>query len=374
MMSETVKYGQGSKMRSGDLLNQKRSRDYGIEIGNLKTGKLNAITDVAGVTVGHVTLSKDDMQTGVTAIIPHAGDLFHEKLIASSHVINGFGKAIGTIQLAELGTLETPIVLTNTLNVGTAANAVIDYMLEKNPDIGSTTGTVNPVIGECNDMFLNDVRARFVKETDVRKALNETSMEFEEGAVGAGRGMLCYSLKGGIGSASRVITAANAEYTIGVLVLSNFGMLSDLTIDGNPIGKELKKKILQSLEEQDKGSVMIVVATDLPVSERQLNRLLKRSVTGLSRTGSIITNGSGEIVLGFSTATKIPHVKPEQCLTIETIHEEDIDQAFRAVGEATEEAVLNSLITAEAVVGRDGNNRPTLKNLLEKYNITFTKS
>ncbi|ANU28539.1 aminopeptidase [Planococcus versutus] len=359
-------------MRSEDLLNQKRIRDFGIEIGNLKTGKLNAITDVAGVSVGHVTLSEGNMQTGVTAIIPHTGDLFHEKLIASSHVINGFGKTTGTIQLGELGTLETPIVLTNTLNVGTATNAVIDYMLEKNPEIGTTTGTVNAVIGECNDMFLNDVRARFVKEADVHKALNETSMEFEEGAVGAGRGMLCYSLKGGIGSASRVITATNVDYTIGVLVLSNFGMLSDLIIDGNPIGKKLKKKILQSLEEQDKGSVMIVVATDLPVSERQLNRILKRSVTGLSRTGSIITNGSGEIVLGFSTATKIPHMKPAQCLTIKTIHEEDIDQAFRAVGEATEEAVLNSMITAEVVVGRDGNSRPTLKNLLEKYDIIFS--
>ncbi|ANU13136.1 P1 family peptidase [Planococcus halocryophilus] len=353
------------------MKNQKRIRDYGVEIGTLKTGELNAITDVAGVTVGHVTLSGGNIQTGVTAIKPHQGDLFHEKLIASCHIINGFGKTMGTIQLAELGVLETPIVLTNTLNVGTAANAVIEYMLEKNDDIGRTTGTVNPIVGECNDMFLNDVRGRFVKEEHVRRALDETSEEFEEGAVGAGRGMLCYSLKGGIGSASRMVELTNASYTIGVLVLSNFGMLSDLTVRGNPIGKELKKQTLQSLEEQDKGSIMIVVATDLPVSERQLNRILKRSVTGLSRTGSIITNGSGEIVLGFSTANKIPHNKPPQALTIETIHEEDIDDAFRAVGEATEEAVLNSLITAEAVVGRDGNSRPALKELLEKFNLTL---
>jgi len=353
------------------LKNQKRIRDYGVEIGTLKTGELNAITDVAGVTVGQVTLSGGNMQTGVTAIKPHQGDLFHEKLIASSHVINGFGKTMGTIQLAELGVLETPIVLTNTLNVGTAANAVIEYMLEKNEDIGRTTGTVNPIVGECNDMFLNDVRGRFVKEEHVRRALDETGEEFEEGAVGAGRGMLCYSLKGGIGSASRMIELTNARYTIGVLVLSNFGMLSDLTVGGKPIGKKLKIQILQSLDEQDKGSVMIVVATDLPVSERQLNRILKRSVTGLSRTGSIITNGSGEIVLGFSTANKIPHNKPSQALTIETIHEEDIDEAFRAVGEATEEAVLNSLITAEAVVGRDGNSRPALKELIEKFNLTL---
>lgn len=351
--------------------NQKRIRDYGVEIGSMKPGVLNAITDVAGVTVGHVTLSDGNMQTGVTAILPHQGDLFHDKLIASSHVINGFGKTMGTIQLAEIGTLETPIVLTNTLSVGTAANAVIDYMLDKNPDIGTTTGTVNPVIGECNDMFLNDVRGRFVKEQHVRQALDHTSVEFEEGAVGAGRGMLCYSLKGGIGSASRIFELGHGAYTIGVLVLSNFGMLSDLTVSNNPIGKELKKHILQSCQEEDKGSVMVIVATDLPLSERQLNRILKRTVTGLSRTGSIITNGSGEIVLGFTTANKIPHTKPPQCLTMETIHEEDMDEAFRAVGEATEEAVLNSLITAETLVGRDGNKRPALKVLLEKFKLSL---
>lgn len=356
------------------MRNQKRIRDYGVEIGKMKPGTLNAITDVEGVTVGHVTLSDGNMQTGVTAILPHQGDLFHDKLIASSHVINGFGKTIGTIQMAELGTLETPIVLTNTLNVGTAANAVIDYMLERNPDIGNTTGTVNPVIGECNDMFLNDVRGRFVKEEHVQQALDNTSIEFEEGAVGAGRGMLCYSLKGGIGSASRIVELVHGKYTIGVLVLSNFGMLSDLTVNGNPVGKELKKNILQSHEEKDKGSVMVLVATDLPLSERQLNRILKRAVTGLSRTGSIITNGSGEIVLGFSTANKIPHAKPSQCLAIETIHEDDMDEAFRAVGEAAEEAVLNSLITAEAVVGREGNTRPALKELLEKYTVALRSS
>ncbi|WP_298828666.1 P1 family peptidase [uncultured Planococcus sp.] len=353
------------------MRNQKRIRDYGVEIGKMKPGVLNAITDVEGVSIGHVTLSEGDMQTGVTAILPHQGDLFHEKLIASSHVINGFGKTMGTIQLAELGTLETPIVLTNTLNVGTAANAVIDYMLEKNPDIGNTTGTVNPVIGECNDMFLNDVRGRFVKEEHVRQALDNTAVEFEEGAVGAGRGMLCYSLKGGIGTASRIMEQEHGTYTIGVLVLSNFGMLSDLTIDGNPIGEALKKNIQQTHKEEDKGSVMVIVATDLPLSERQLNRILKRAVTGLSRTGSIITNGSGEIVLGFSTANKIPHAKPEKTLSIETIHEDDLDEAFRAVGEAVEEAVLNSLITAEAVVGRYGNERPALKELLEKYAMTL---
>ena len=353
------------------MFNQKRIRDYGVEIGRFETGSRNAITDVEGVTVGHVTLSEQNMQTGVTAILPHPGNIFKEKLIASSHVINGFGKTMGTIQMAELGTLETPILLTNTLSVGIAADTLIDYMLERNPEIGRTTGTVNPIIGECNDMFLNDVRAKFVKPEHVLQALENASSEFEEGAVGAGRGMLCYSLKGGIGSASRIMEMGHGKYTIGVLVLSNFGILSDLLVKGKAVGEELKKAILESYKEEDKGSVMIIVATDLPVSERQLNRIIKRSVAGLSRTGSIITNGSGEIAIGFSTANKIPHEKSGQPLEIKQIHEEEMDIAFRAAGEATEEAVLNSLITAEAVVGRDGNERPAFKDLIEKFGITL---
>ncbi|WP_203333499.1 P1 family peptidase [Planococcus beigongshangi] len=351
--------------------NQKRIRDYGVEIGRLKPGPRNAITDIEGVTVGHVTLSDGNSQTGVTAILPHQGNIFKEKLIASSHVINGFGKTMGTIQMEELGTLETPILLTNTLGVGVAADTLFDYMLEQNPEIGRSTGTVNPVIGECNDMFLNDIRAKFVKREHVLEALHNTSADFEEGAVGAGRGMLCYSLKGGIGSASRLIELAHGTYTTGVLVLSNFGILSDLLVKGKAIGQELKEALCDDHKEEDKGSVMIIVATDLPVSERQLNRILKRSVAGLSRTGSIITNGSGEIVLGFSTATRIPHDKPEGLLTIPQIHEEDMDEAFRAVGEATEEAVLNSLVTAEEVIGRDGNKRPAFKDLIEKFDVSL---
>lgn len=351
------------------MFGQKRIRDYGVEIGRLEIGSHNAITDVEGVTVGHVTLSENNMQTGVTAILPHQGNIFKEKLIASSHVINGFGKTMGTIQIMELGTLETPILLTNTLSVGLAADTLIDNMLEKNPEIGRTTGTVNPVIGECNDMFLNDVRAKFVKPEHVLQALENTSSEFREGTVGAGTGMLCYSLKGGIGSSSRIMDMDHGKYTIGVLVLSNFGILSDLLVKGKAVGQELKAAILESYKEEDKGSIMIIVATDLPVSERQLNRIIKRSVTGLSRTGSIITNGSGEVIIGFSTATKIPHDKPEHFLTIPQIHEDDIDLAFRAVGEATEEAVLNSLVTAETVIGRDGNERPAFKDLIQKFNI-----
>ncbi|UTE79348.1 P1 family peptidase [Rossellomorea sp. KS-H15a] len=348
---------------------QKRIRDYEVNIGKLETGPNNSITDVEGVTVGHVTLSEKDRQTGVTAILPHQGNLFKEKLISSTHVINGFGKTMGTIQINELGTLETPILLTNTLSIGTAADALIDYMLEQNPEIGRTTGTVNPVVCECNDMFLNDIRARFITKDHFRQALENTSSFVEEGTVGAGTGMLCYSLKGGIGTASRIMKMEHGTYTMGVLVLTNFGILSDLTINGRAIGEELKEKILQSCEEQDKGSIIIIAGTDLPVSERQLNRIIKRTITGLSRTGSIITTGSGEVVIGFSTATKIPHDQTSQFMSVPMIHEEEIDLAFRAIGEATEEAVLNSLITATHVVGRDGNERPALKDLLEKYTI-----
>jgi D-aminopeptidase len=220
-------------------------------------------------------------------------------------------------------------------------------------------------------MFLNDIREKFVKKEHVLEALENASTEFKEGAVGAGTGMLCYSLKGGIGSASRIMEMKHRKYTMGVLVLSNFGILEDLRINGKAAGQELADAMNQSYKDKDKGSIMIIVATDLPVSERQLNRIIKRSVTGLSRTGSIITNGSGEIVIGFSTATRIPHENPEHCLLMPMIHEEDIDLAFRAVGEATEEAILNSLVTAESVVGRDGNMRPALKDLIEEFTISL---
>ncbi len=353
------------------MLGQKRIRDYGVKIGKLEPGEWNAISDVSDLTVGHTTLSDGDQQTGVTAVIPHQGNIFKEKLIASSHVINGFGKTMGTIQINELGTLETPIVLTNTLNAGTAAQALMKHTMLQNPEIGRTTGTVNPVVGECNDMFLNDVRAQFVQEQDIFHALDSAGSEFKEGTVGAGTGMLCYSLKGGIGTSSRKLTLEHGEYTMGVLVVSNFGILSDLTVNGQPLGRELKSALLEIREEKDKGSIMIIAATDLPVSERQLNRILKRASTGLSRTGSIMTTGSGEIVLGFSTATKIPHEKPAECLNLKMIHEEDMDLAFRAIGEAVEEAVLNSLITASHVKGRNGHERPALKDLLEKFELSF---
>lgn len=355
--------------RGRALTKVKRIRDFGVPIGKLPTGPKNAITDVKGVTIGHVTLDQDHAQTGATAIHPHQGNIFQEKLVAASHVINGFGKSMGMMQIDELGTIESPIVLTNTLNVGTAADALIQYMLDKNPDIGRTTGTINPVVAECNDMILNDICAQFVTKEHVLEALKNTSKNVQEGSVGAGRGMVCYSLKGGIGTSSRIIELAHGTYTLGILVLTNFGKLEDLVIHGNPIGKDLKQTLSSLDQPEDKGSIIGIVGTDLPVSSRQLKRILKRSVTGLSRTGSIISHGSGEVFIGFSTATKIPHQKAKDLITLPMIHEEDMNLTFRAMGEVTEEAVLNSLITAESIIGRDGNKRPALKDLLKKYDI-----
>ncbi|ASF41237.1 aminopeptidase [Halobacillus halophilus] len=351
-------------------MSQLRIRDFGIDIGTLSTGRRNAITDVEGVRVGHCTLSERSTQTGVTAILPHEGNIFKEKLIASNHIINGFGKTMGTVQMNELGTLETPILLTNTLGIGTASEALIEYMLERTPEIGRSTGSVNPVVGECNDMILNDIRDLSIEKEHVVQALEDASSEFPEGSVGAGRGMVCYSLKGGVGSSSRLVELHHGTYTIGVLVLTNFGRMGDLLVNGRPVGEQLSRHVEVS-NEADKGSVMVVVATDLPVSERQLNRIIKRSVTGLSRTGSLITTGSGDVVIGFSTAAKIPYKADTPLLSFQTIHEEDIDEAFRAVSEATEEAVLNSLITADSVTGRDGNKAQALRSLLEKYPVTL---
>lgn len=320
-------------------------------------GHSNRITDVEGVLVGHETLSEGSVQTGVTAVLPHGGNVFREKVTAASHVINGYGKTSGMMQLEELGELETPLLLTNTLGVGSCLNALLDHALEENEEIGRTSGTVNPVVGECNDMFLNDIRSRSITTEHARRAIRAAGREFREGSVGAGRGMLCYSMKGGIGSSSRLISVDKVTYTLGVLVLTNFGVMSDLTFHGKQIGKYWADKV-KAEPHEDKGSIMIIVATDLPVTHRQLTRILKRSVTGLSRTGSFIGNGSGDVVIGFTTAKNQPRL-PDHLL----------DGAFRAVGEAVEEAIFRSLQESEPVTGRNGFRPPTWSELMGKYPI-----
>jgi len=344
----------------------KRIRDYGIQIGTLEIGPKNLITDVQGVTVGHVTLNQGDMKTGVTAIIPHQGNLFKEKVMAASYVINGFGKSIGTVQIDEMGTIETPIILTNTLSVGVCSHALIQYMLNQNEEIGRTTGTINPVVCECNDMLLNDIRAGYVKEDHVFQAIQRSKVSFEEGAVGAGTGMVCFGLKGGIGSSSRIVETSYGKYTIGVLVLSNFGQMEHFRLNGIPVGQKLCKIVQSPIRnEEDKGSIIIVVATDLPLTERQLKRIIKRTSVGLARTGSYFGNESGDIVIGFSTANKISHYPTSELRYVTSIHEAEINQAFIAVADATEEAILNSLITSETTIGRNGHTAYSLKEYIE---------
>ncbi|KMK75377.1 D-aminopeptidase [Alkalihalobacillus pseudalcaliphilus] len=343
-------------------------------MGKMEPGERNSISDVAGVTVGHVTINKGGVQTGVTAILPHQGNIFQDKLVAATHILNGFGKTVGTIQINELGTIETPIILTNTLSVGTATEGLIDYMIEQNSEIGATTGTVNPVVGECNDMKLNDIRGRHIQTKHVKEAIQQASADFDEGAVGAGRGMVCYSLKGGIGSASRKIPLHHGLYTLGVLTLTNFGQLEDLTINNRLLGRELTEKMNTVPNEKDQGSVIVILATDLPVSERQLKRIIQRSVIGLAKTGAQIANGSGDIMIGFSTATKIPHQPNGRLLTIPTIHEEEIDLAFRAASEATEEAVLSSLISVshDEAYKKQSSEVMTLLQCLTKFDVRLS--
>lgn len=333
-----------------------------LKIGKLPKGKNNLITDVKGVKVGHKTLDNGNIKTGVTAIIPHSDNIFREKLISSSYVINGFGKSIGLVQINELGTLETPIILTNTLSVGTCSTALVKYMLKENEDIGVTTGTVNPVVCECNDGYLNDIRGLHVKEEDVFDAIENAEINFKEGNIGAGTGMSCYQLKGGIGSASRVLKLDDKEYTIGSLVLSNFGLKEDLLVDGIKVGEKILEK---EREELEKGSIIIILATDIPMNERQLKRIARRVPIGLARTGSHIGNGSGDIVIAFSTANRIKHYEDRDIVSIKIINENIIDKVFRGVIECVEEAVISSLLHSEKTIGTSEHKRESLKKYID---------
>lgn len=344
-------------------MENKRIREYGIVVGNMKTGEKNLITDVNGVKVAHVTLNKGAVKTGVTAVLPHGGNMFKEKVVAATHVINGFGKTIGTVQIEELGTIETPIILTNTLNVGKACDALVEYMLEQNEDIGVSTGTVNPVVCECNDGFLNDIRARHVEKEHVFQCIENAGEIFEEGSVGAGTGMSCYGLKGGIGSSSRAFELDGKNYVVGALVLSNFGVKEDLTMNGIKAGRLIWDK--QYENEAEKGSIIVIIATDAPMSYRQLKRVARRAQSGICKTGSFTGNGSGDVVIAFSTANKILHYENRDIVECKVINENKIDKVFRGAAESVEEAVLNSMVCAETTVGRDGNTRHSLKEHMD---------
>lgn len=351
--------------RGSDMNEQRRIRDYGVVIGTLPIGKTNSITDVPGVTVGHCTVSEGSVQTGVTAVFPHGGNLFRDKVMAACHVINGFGKTAGTIQIEELGTIETPIVLTNTLSVGIAYDAVVQRLLAENPDIGLTTGTVNPVICECNDGYLNDIRGGHVKQDHVWQALDAAGPTFDQGAVGAGTGMSCYGLKGGIGSASRQITLDQTIFTLGAFVLANFGLIDDLTVDGKRAGLSIKRLEEEKTRQKEQGSIIVILATDVPVTERQLKRLARRAAIGIARTGSFIANGSGDVVISFTTANRVNHDEQRGIVPLRSINENQINPLFRAVAESVEEAILNALVAADPIQGRDGHMRRSLAEYME---------
>ena len=347
----------------------KKIRDYGLTIGDMKTGKNNSITDVEGVTVGHKTLDNGEIKTGITAILPHNDNLFKHKVVAASHVINGFGKSTGLIQIDEIGTIETPIVLTNTLSVGAASEGVIQYMLESNKDIGRTTGSINPVIGECNDGVLNDIRAMKITKEDVIECIKNTGEDFLQGNVGAGTGMVCFDLKGGIGSSSRLVTLDNKDYTVGILVLSNYGTLNDLVVNKKEVGKIIKKDMRNHEKTEDKGSIMIILATDIPVLPSHLKRLLKRTQNGIARTGAYNGNGSGDVAIGFSTANIIDHYSESSFYDIKTIRNDKIDHVFKATVEATEEAILNSMVCSNTSVGRDNKEIKSLRDYIDKLDL-----
>jgi len=333
------------------LMGQKtRPRDMGLEIGLFRTGKWNAITDVAGVTVGHETIIENDsVRTGVTVIIPHQGGLYKEKVMAAVHVTNGYGKAVGFTQIEELGTIETPIALTNTLNTFLVANAIVDYMISENPDIRS----VNPVVGETNDSGLNDIRGRHVTKKHVFSAIqNAKGGPVAEGSVGAGTGTRALGFKGGIGTASRVLPKEAGGYTVGVLVQTNFG--GSLMINGAPVGRELKVSPFASRipYDEDEGSCMIVIATDAPLSNRNLKRMAKRVDHAFGRVGAYSSNGSGDYAIIFSTHKA--NSSDGLTTTREEMKNRHMNGLFMATVEATEEAIINSLFMAETVSSRYG--------------------
>jgi D-aminopeptidase len=355
-----------------------RVRELGIVIGDMTPGRLDAITDVKGVRVGHVTINKGSgrlkpgegpARTGVTAILPHGGDLWRDKVPAATWVLNGTGEMTGSIWIDTQGALEVPILLTNTMNIGRVMDGVVDYMLKRYPDIGIGDDVVAPTIAECDDSFLNDARGRHVSPADTVRAIEEAKEgPVAEGAVGAGTGMMSYQFKGGIGTASRVLRTEDGGWTVGVLVNANMGRRRDLTVAGVPVGREITDLLPGEPSEahgagpgaapddaaDPDGSIIIVVATDAPLDHLKLKRLASKAALGLARTGSIANHGSGDIFLAFSTGNRVPHYPKPLTYTLTVVADDHLDPIFRAAEEATEEAILNALAMATTTVGRDG--------------------
>lgn len=348
-----------------------RLRDLGITIGRIPTGPFNAITDVDGVAVGHSTIirghgprvpGKGPVRTGVTAILPNNNRVFVDRVVGGGFILNGAGEVSGLTQVMEWGLIETPILLTNTLSVGTCSEAAVRYMVERFPGIGAEHDVVIPLVGECDDSWLNDVTGHHVRERHVVEAISSAqSGPVAEGNVGGGTGMITCDLKGGIGTSSRRLPASDGGYTIGVLVMSNFGRLTDLRVDGVPVGELLE----QHFATHDKrrvnyGSIITVIATDAPVTSQQLCRMAKRAALGIGRCGSYAANNSGEIVVAFSTGNVIPRTNELHPTSLFVLPDTRIDPLYRATVEATEEAILNALCMATSMEGVGGHFAPAL--------------
>lgn len=336
-------------------------------VGRLPSGALDAITDVRGVAVGHCTLADGATQTGATVLLPQPGNLFLHKLPAGLAVINGFGKSVGLMQVQELGVLESPIALVNTFAVGTASTALIRDALAQNPELACSLPTLNPLVFECNDGWLNDARVLALQESHVAQALAtarnaQDQASFEQGSVGAGRGMSCHGLKGGIGSASRHLTWQGQHYQLGALVLANQGRPNALTIAGRRIGAQLQARLAPT-DGPERGSIIVLLATDAPLDARQLARVARRAAAGLARTGSDYGHGSGDIALAFSTAWRVPQLASEPMPAVALLHESALDGFFQAAAEATEQAILHALFAATSVAGRNGHMRHALTEL-----------
>ncbi|MCJ8054977.1 P1 family peptidase [Shinella curvata] len=340
----------------------KTAREWGLmPESRLAVGPDNAITDVPGVAVGHRSLRGEGLFTGVTAVLPHAGDLFRVKPRAAVEVINGFGKSAGLMQVAELGTIETPILLTNTFGVAACTEALIRRAIAANPAIGRKTSTVNPLVFECNDGSINDIQALAVTPDDAMAALDAARPgPVEQGAVGAGSGMTAFGFKAGIGTASCIMRIAKRDFTLGTLVLANFGAAGDLVL---PDGRRPDPRVPATPE---RGSVIVIMATDLPLGDRQLQRVARRGGAGLARLGAFWGHGSGDVVLCFTTADPVAHDSVEPITSQQRLSDDHIDLAFRAAAEATQEAVLNALCMAPATLARNGRIYPALADWLKE--------
>lgn len=354
-----------------------RLRDLGVRIGTLPVGEHNAITDVPGVMVGHTTISDGDARTGVTVILPNGGNIFHERVMGGSFVLNGAGEVSGLTQVTEWGLIETPIALTNTHSVGTCASAIVRYMMDRQPGIGRHHDVIIPLVGECDDSWLNDIAGPHLQKQHVWDAIDgAASGAVEEGSVGGGTGMITCDLKAGIGTSSRKVQLGELDLTVGVLVMSNFGTLEQLRIDGAPFGRELAAQ--SDAEDQRRrvnyGSIICVIGTDAPLSPHQLTRLSKRAALGIGRVGSTANHGSGEIIVAFTTRNVVPRESGSVTHEMVCVLENHINPLYQATVDATEEAILNSLCAAEPMTGRDGHHAPALpleqlKSYLERHGL-----